>query len=427
MFNRRVHTPSLLLNKSYTELNIKQKGVMMKNIRIEDVRFHTSPSAMLRIKTTMAIAPNIRVRLNQTSRTTRRTFEFVAKVNNSRLVRTIGEVGEISLSKVVSERNKMMKNIENMKNKSDISVFDYFQNNIGVIGSYNKIFPLLSPIYGKKVRNLTKFDFFSIMENLAKKDQRNSIEKLLVLASRLLKNAKLDDIIEVNFFDEVRAKSEEYLAKCSARGTYCWIETDSDLEKLLIFLKNFQFQNLKNMYKFAVITALRNENCANLHVSNLQNCKDFGPHLRFSNQNTKMKREEFLGLPVSVYEWLESLAKQSKSGYVFENTTTKLAYTQDWVTKQIRTFKPLNLRGMTAKRKYYTFHSLRKLISVYALQKSILSKYEIDAIQWHRGTSVDQSYFVSSNVQLTRNSIEKWLKFLDEFSQKAVGCDFLEI
>lgn len=399
----------------------------MKNIKIEDVRFHTTPSALLRIRKTMAIGPNIRVRLNKTDKTTRRTFEFIAKINGSRVVKTIGEVGAISLAKVVSERNKMMKNIENLKDRSDITVFDYYKTNIGIVNSYNKIFPLLRPIYGKKVRNLNKFDFFQIMENLSKKDQRNSIEKLLVLASRLLKNAKLDDIIENNFYDELKAKSEEYLSKCSKAGTYTWIETDSDLEKLLIFLKNFQFQNLKNMYKFAMITALRNENCANLYVENLKNCEDFGQHLKFEVETTKMKREEYLGLPTPVYQWLENLAKQSKSGYVFENTTTKLAYTQDWVTKQLRCFKPLNLRGMTLKRKYYTFHSLRKLISVYALQKSILSKYEIDAIQWHRGNSVDQAYFVSSNIQLTRNSIEKWLKFLDEVSQKAVGCDFLEI
>lgn len=181
------------------------------------------------------------------------------------------------------------------------------------------------------------------------------------------------------------------------------------------------------MYKFAIITALRNENCANLHISNLQNCEDFGEHLKFSIEKTKMKREEYLGLPAPVFEWLENLTQISKSGYIFENLSTRAAYTQDWVTKQLRAFKPSNLRGITLKRKYYTFHSLRKLISVYALQKSILSKYEIDAIQWHRGTSVDQSYFVGSNVQLTRNSLEKWLKFLDEFSQKAVGCDFLEI
>lgn len=375
----------------------------------------------------MAIGPNIRVRLNKTDKTTRRTFEFVAKINNSRIVRTIGEVGAISLAKVVSERNKLMKNIENMKNKSDISVQSYYENNIGVIGSYRKIFPLLSPLFEKKVRNLTKFDFFSIMENLAKKDQRNSIEKLLVLAGKLLKNAKLDDIISVNFYDEIKAKSEEYLSKCTKAGTYTWIETDSDLEKLLIFLKNFQFQNLKNMYKFAVITALRNENCANLNIENLQNCEDFGQHLRFSIQSTKMKREEFLGLPTPVFEWLENLGKISKSGYVFENTTTKAAYTQDWVTKQIRLFRPSNLRGMTAKRKYYTFHSLRKLISVYGIQKNILSKYEVDAIQWHKGNSVDQAYFVGSNVQLTRNSLEKWFEFLNQISQKAIGCDFLEI
>lgn len=325
----------------------------------------------------------------------------------------LGVYPDMSFSTAKKISDKKIKEFDS-NNTKDMKFIDFYRENCVndprneyVVKNLRSLWDI--PLYKLKLKHL--------IQAVKSQTTINNLQKSIMVLDQILTNAKAYGYLENNPIYELKivAKTQKKLLD-DVEGEYTWIDSENDLKALICYIKEYNIPIIRDMMKFCLCTALRNQNVINLRFSNIK-LDENGGYLQFESTQTKRKRIEYLGLPSPLHLWLASF-DTGLSDIIFLNKDTCKPYTTDYLSKSYRGFIPQRLCGETPKRKYITPHSMRKIFSTFCneLFWKELSSDRIEEVLWHRKGSIRAVYNKNKCVEKTRYTLEIWLNYVEKLA-----------
>lgn len=346
-----------------------------------------------------------------------RTYQVVIKRQGKlHNLGVLGSVNDIRLSEAIRLKNAKISEFDSLNNHN-IRFIDFYKNYIykppknGAKDRNNFLMKYCEKIHNKSICKITLADIYNCLNVPINQGYTPSLVKLSGLLSRIMKHAKVYGFVKDSYSDEISTYTKIHKTKMPKQGTFGGINKLSDLKELLKFTLSLDNDDLKNLIKIQIITGLRPSNARLLSTNQIKNDDDWGYHLFFLSDETKQERDELIGLPLEVYNWLYGIKNNDISDYLVLNNRTKKPYSDNFVRFNLASFKPSYIIG----NQKIVPHSLRKIISTFSNEYSKYSKQEIESILWHSSNSeVQKVYDMSPQVNKTREILTFWLDFLDK-------------
>lgn len=356
---------------------------------------------------------NLYIRIKRSANGKRLFKNYYAKLSPNKW-QIIGSVDDISYRDAITQCIAMEEAFRNENNEFIFkNAFEAFLKvndtlKIATIDKKRKLFNHAQVIHNTDIRLIRWQAIQDIVIELRERKVYTSMSQFFSLMRDFFAWAFANNMVEK---DITWGQKLKYI-KVYEKGQYAYIQGTDALKSLVEYIYSYPHQsNIRNALIFGLLSGLRSANIRNLHEKNIKIDENGEYYLAFAENETKLGKVEYLGLPQEIGKWL-SQQNHNINGYIFESRKTHLAPTSEALSKALKGFQHENIKGDRA----ITTHSLRKALSTFCyenLNQNKLSEYEIETTLWHQQNKVAMSYNKSTNTETSRKVLTWWLGYIN--------------
>lgn len=355
---------------------------------------------------------NLYVRIKRSANGKRLFKNYYAKLSPNKW-QIIGSVDDISYRDAITQCIAMEEAFRNENNefifKNAFEAFLKVNDTLkeATISKKRKLFNHAQNLHNTDIRLIKWQSIQDIIIELRNRKVYTSMAQFFSVMQDFFAWAFANNMIEK---DITWGQKLKYI-KVYEKGQYAYIQGTDALKKLVEYIYSYPHQsNIRNALIFGLLSGLRSANIRNLHEKNIKIDENGEYYLAFAENETKLGKVEYLGIPQELGKWLNK-QNHNLNGYIFESRKTHLAPTSEALSKALKSFKHKDIKGD----RNLTTHSLRKAVSTFCyenLNQNKLSEYAIETTLWHSQSKVAMSYNKSTNIEITRKVLSWWLDYI---------------
>ncbi|CZE46210.1 tyrosine-type recombinase/integrase [Campylobacter geochelonis] len=360
------------------------------------------------------LAPNLQIRIKKNKKRGKRYTKTFYYRHKDKLTK-LGEFPELKFKTALKAVELLKNDSPKVEQTTLKSAFERYKIQLcgnlkpATMAKNEKLFRALTSLHNKSLKSLKKSDFIGICTRYHIQEKFTTAEQIFNLSRSVLNFSAASGLLNDNPLVNVRFK-QIFSVKL---GEYGYLSPDdpTSLSHLIRYI--FKYNNTKsvrNALVLGLLTGLRSQNVRELKKEQLKKNEN-GYYLEFSANQTKSNRNERLGIPSRLAEWLLKFDFQNdlffpgvRGGILSDST----------LSKALQPYS--NMQFHEGSR--FVFHSLRKVLSSFCGKElGLNSRLAIEKCLFHDisstlGSSTHGTYDKSTYENDTRKVLEFWLDYI---------------
>ncbi|CZE51532.1 tyrosine-type recombinase/integrase [Campylobacter geochelonis] len=376
------------------------------------------------------IDKNLRVKISKTKHNKKLNISFYV-VNDAKL-KKLGEFPALRYNQAQKARDEYLKNIETGGKNTLKSVFElylqhkYFGKSQKTVEKRISQFKHFHELHDKPVKKIKHEQIICILDRIFHSGKFESLKEIFNLVQDVFNFAKVRKIIASSPLSGEKWNDHYKLPKSVGYG-YLDSQNINHLRLLINYVFNYKNSTVvREALIMGLCTALRSQNVRELKKEQVKQDENGNYYLEFEASQTKTKKQQKLGIPTSLAEWL--LTRQNIDfkglGVVFPAPTieNKIGILSDsTLSDALGGFRSIGISNGR-----FVFHSFRKVLSSYyrvlmAKKGEFIDDVGVELTLFHEQNKIEKVYNKAIEIDRTRKILTNWLTMLNDIA----GFDIL--